>query len=67
MYYNPDSIANILSLAQVTKKFRVTYDITNKDALILHKKDGDVIKFIKSKMGLYYYDVRTAVKKHPQF
>ena len=62
VYYNPDFIANILSLAQVTKQFRVIYDSTQEDILFLHKKNGDIIKFIKSKMGLYYFDVRSTSK-----
>ena len=62
VYYNPNSIANILSLAQVAKQYPITFDSTTEDAFIVHKKDGSVIKFIKSNKGLYYYDVRKGAK-----
>ena len=63
VYYNPDSIANILSLAQVAKLYPITFDSNEEDAFLVHKNDGSVLKFIKSKKGLYYYDVRNAKRK----
>ena len=58
VWYNPTSIANILSLARVSKNRRVTMDSSVENCFNVYKSDGTVQKFLKSNRGLYYYDVR---------
>ena len=57
VWYNPDSLANILSLGEVMSQCRVTLDSAIKAALIVHKKDGTTMKFEKYNNHLFYYDV----------
>jgi hypothetical protein len=56
VWYNKDSLANILSLAEVRKVCRVTMDSREAAKIIVYKHNGDKIKFIESGKGLYYYD-----------
>ena len=58
VWYNPTSLANILSLARVTRYFRVTMDTHEEQCFNVHKGDGTIQKFIKSPRGLYYHDIR---------
>ena len=67
VWYNPNSLANILSLANVTKHHRVTFDSDNQQAFIVHKKDGGQLKFILSSRGLYYHDVRWTQHPDPHY
>ena len=60
IWYNPQSLANILSLADVRRQNRVTMDTAVEPALIIHRKDGSEMKFLEYKTGLYYYDVATS-------
>ena len=57
VWYNKESLANILSLAQVRKNFRVTMDTDKEPAMVVHRKDGSKIKFTEYSSGLYYYEV----------
>jgi len=58
VWYNPESLANILSLAEVPKKFRVTMDTSIKPALsCMRWSDGSVMKFTKFKSELHYFDM----------
>ena len=56
VWYNPQSIANILSLAAVRKVCRITMDTAVEAALCVHRTDGTVMKFIEYSTGLYYFD-----------
>ena len=56
VWFNPASMANILSLAHVTSVCRVTMDSDVENALLLHRKDGSIMKFSEMSSGLYYYD-----------
>ncbi len=56
VWYNEDSLANILSLAQVRKRCRVTMDTAQEAAMVVHRKDGSMMKFKEFRSGLYYYD-----------
>ncbi len=56
MWYNQDSLANILLLASVCKVCRVTMDTETEPAMLVHRKDGSIMKFQEFKLGLYYYD-----------
>ena len=56
VWYNPNSLANILSLAAVRKLCRVTMDTTTESALCVHRTDGSIMRFLESPSGLYYHD-----------
>ena len=57
VYYNPVSLANILSLAHVDRKgFRVTLDTKIEAAFIVHDISTGIKKIIGSNNGLHYYD-----------
>ena len=55
VWYNPASIANILSLADVSKVCRVTMDTTKERAMCVHRLDGSVMKFKEHPSGLYVF------------
>jgi hypothetical protein len=58
VWYCPDGIANILSLAHVAKTRLVRFDITNRNQLEVTKDDGSTRIFNQSEHGLYYYDMK---------
>jgi hypothetical protein len=65
VWYNPQSLANILSLADVRKICRVTMDTAVESAMCVHKADGSLMKFIEYTTGLYYFDTaKTNARKH---
>jgi hypothetical protein len=56
VWYNPHSIANILSLAEVRKVCRITMDSSSEDpAMHVHRLDGSVMSFTEHPSGLYVY------------
>jgi hypothetical protein len=57
VWYNPQSIANILSLSDVRKARRVTMDSNNDAALHVHLLDGSgYLRFKEHESGLYLHD-----------
>jgi hypothetical protein len=66
VWYNPESIANVLSLAQVRLVRRVTMDTADSPAFHVHKPDGTgVTIFGEHESGLYLYDASAPpVDKH---
>ena len=59
VWYNPNGIANILSLAKAKERgFRVTFDSADDNAFHLHKPDGTMRIFKQSSKGLYFLDTR---------
>ena len=56
VWLNPDGIANILSRAEVEKRFRITYDSKSGKGFTVHKDDGSTRQFKISNRGLYYHD-----------
>ena len=58
IWYDPNGIANILSLASVKKYSRVTYDSNKGNAFIVHLGDNRKIMFKQSNNGLFFHDVR---------
>jgi hypothetical protein len=60
VWFCPDGIANILSLANVAKRMDVTFDSTNGNQFVVTKSDGKKRIFHQSEHGLYYYDMRAA-------
>jgi hypothetical protein len=60
VWFNPDSIANVLSLAQVRKVRRVTMDTAQQPAFHVHALDGTgTMTFHEHESGLYLYDAST--------
>jgi hypothetical protein len=60
VWYHPKGIANILSLARVKDRHRVTFDSTDGNQFVIHKDDGTTRKFLESRRGLYYMNTTTA-------
>jgi hypothetical protein len=49
--FDPKGIANILSLSNVKKKYRVTFDISTDDTFHIHKMYGSTRKFVALQNG----------------
>jgi hypothetical protein len=58
VWYCPNGIANILSLARVAKTRLVTFDSTNGNQFEVTKDDGTTRIFKQSEHGLYYFDMQ---------
>jgi hypothetical protein len=58
VWYNKGSLANILSFAAVRKICCVNVDTLEEAAIVVHKHNGDKMKFLESSHGLYYYDAK---------
>jgi hypothetical protein len=54
VWYDKNPMTNIFSLAEIEKRYRVTYDSQKESALIVHMSRGPV-KFMKGPKNLYYY------------
>ena len=55
VWVNDDSIANILSLADVRKVCRVTMDSSTAPSMLVHRLDGSVMAFEEHPSGLYVF------------
>ncbi len=62
IWYNPKSLANILSLAEVRHRYRVTMDSTLEASMCVHHSDSTIMKFVEYASGLYYHDTAPSVK-----
>jgi hypothetical protein len=56
VWYDPKSIANILSLKRVTEKYHVAFDSKSGGSFVVTKPDGTVFNFKQSDGGLYFLD-----------
>jgi Zinc knuckle len=65
VWYDPNSIANILSLKRVASKYRVQYDSENGGKFIVTKPDGTVFEFQASDNGLFYLDTNNKTCQMP--
>ena len=64
VWFHPNGIANILSLARVKEQgYRVTYDSIAGNRFVIHKSDGTTRIFNESTRGLYYLDVKDHIEK----
>ena len=63
VWYNPDGITNILSLADTKKYYRVKYDSHQEKAFIIEKPDGTERHFKQTASGLYYLDTAPPLDK----
>ena len=61
VWFHPDGIANILSLARVKTKYRITFNSDENNEFVVHKPDRSTRNFKESSRGLYYHDTSTAV------
>ena len=43
VWYDENSVANMFSLAEVGREFRVTFDTEHENNCVLHKSDGSII------------------------
>jgi len=57
VWFNPESRLNILSFAEVSRKFRITIDTAQESAIYVHISQNKVIKFKEVKNGLYVLTV----------
>ena len=62
VWFDKNSLANILSLANVAKHFHVTYDSENGNQFVVHDKKKTVI-FKPCDRGLYYHKIVSKPKK----
>lgn len=53
VWFNPKSMVNILSWADVRKKFRITADTAKEATIFVHMEDGKKLKFEEIGSGLY--------------
>jgi hypothetical protein len=60
VWYCPDGIANIVSLAHVAKTRLVIFDSTNRNQFDVTKDDGMMSIFKQSEHSLYYYDMKAS-------
>jgi hypothetical protein len=56
VWYHPNGIANILLLARVKEKHRVTFDSDGENQFVVHKSDGTTRCFKQSRRGLYFLE-----------
>ena len=56
VWFNPDSIANILSLAAVRRVCRVTMDSAGDASFLVHRTDKPPLVFHEVNSGLYVHD-----------
>jgi hypothetical protein len=61
VWYNPESIANILLHADVAKQYWITSDSAIERSFHVHKADGTLMTFTASPTGLYFFDAMTAL------
>ena len=57
VWYHPYGIANILSMANINKKFLITFDRKNDNEFVVHTHDRCHRRFKESNHGLYYMDL----------
>ena len=67
VWYNQTSLANMLSMADVRKRCRITMDLEQEATILVHRPDGSIMKFVEFKSGLYYYDLKIIVTAHNCF
>ena len=59
VWYDANGIANILSLYNIQKLHRVTYDSAASGSFVVHVGDREVV-FKMARRGLYYHDMNNA-------
>jgi hypothetical protein len=66
VWFNTESLANILSMVELRKVCHITMVTSVEASMDVHRRDGSIMKFREYKSGLYYYDTGqpTAPDKH---
>jgi hypothetical protein len=59
VWFNTESIANILSLAEVRKVCRITMDSSIAPVMNVHRLDGSIMQFVEHECGLYIFNPNT--------
>ena len=59
VWFNKESITNILSFALIAHMHRITHDNDLDDAFKIHKNDGSIIKFSHCGDGSHHHNART--------
>ena len=62
VWYDPGSLANILSLGLLDEQFRVQFDNALFDGFKVHREEGVIWQFKKFANGLYFYDTANGTK-----
>lgn len=58
VWYNPDGVANILSVSRVIDRgYQVRYDSQVENRFLVVTPDGDEVAFKQSEQGLFYFDL----------
>jgi hypothetical protein len=57
VWYNPNGAANILSLFNMSRSYRVTMDTRLSQAIQVHMKDGSTINFKPTRNGLWVHHI----------
>ena len=55
-YYNKDGIANILSMSEICKLFRIVVNTSDGDFIKVYINNNKLINFNKCGAGVYYHD-----------
>ena len=56
MWFNKNSLSNILPMESVSKFFRITMDTSVEPSITMHRKDGTMMRFKEFHFSLYYYN-----------
>jgi hypothetical protein len=62
VWFHPHGIANIIALANMKKKYPISYDSRNGNEFVVHKDNGTTRIFKESDRGLFYFDTATPDK-----
>ena len=62
VWFNPQSMINILSFADVRKRFRITIDTEKESTFLVHIGRGRPLRFNEVASGLYLFDKSSYVK-----
>ncbi len=65
VWYNPSSLANILSLKEVRKVRQVVMDSNVEAAMTVYKQDGTTMKFREFENGLYFHNASVGLDVTP--
>ena len=62
VWFNPQSMINILSFADVRKRFRITIDTEKESTFLVHIGRGRPLRFNEVDSGLYLFDKSNYIK-----
>ena len=57
VWYDRRAITNIISFAQMADHFWIEHNNRSEDAFFVHKHNGDMLKFVRSKCGIYCHNL----------